>query len=91
MLEKLASTRPPDGSDGFRPENSIGWVVFNCHAADQHRALATGVLDAQCHPVFSRATDVKDELSVEGVGTEDSAASSPCCWLAEVIPIVLLP
>jgi hypothetical protein len=72
------------GSDDFRPENSISWLVFNCHAADQHRARATGLLDAQWRPVFSQATDVKDEVSGEEVGSEDSAASSSYFQLVEV-------
>jgi len=65
MLEKLPSTRRSDGSDDFRPENSISWPVFNYHAADQHRARATGVSGAQCRPVFSQATGVKDEVALE--------------------------
>jgi len=77
MLEKLTFTRPPDGSDDFRPENSISWLVFNCHATDQPRARTTGVSDAQCRSVFSQGTGVKDGVSVEEVGSKDSAASNP--------------
>lgn len=77
MLKKLTSTRPSDGLDDFRLENSICWFVFSCHATDQHRVRATGVSDAQCRPVFSRGTNVKDGVSVEEVGFEDSAASNP--------------
>ena len=74
-----------DDSDDFRLENSISWLAFNCHATGQHRARETGVSDAQCRPVFSQGTDVKDGVNIEEVGSEDSAASNPYFRLAEVI------